>query len=521
MLDAKQILIIDALIQSPTQGKAQLQSALDLTGRQVDYAIEKLNQLLAGQKLPQLAADGPAVTLAPQAYRYLLDLRTTDRLIRLDTYALNADERQLFLTLMLACHGEYLALVHLTDALQVSQSTISKDLKALSASLKSSHLSISYDRQNGYRLTGSERNIRAFLMDVIVHASARHQTGLLRLFAKLIQPLDRLANLRLLRDLAGDHGIPFTEHRLLELNDLLLFLVGRLRLAPNYLPRGVDGAALVDLPEHRFAQALLAALGITQPVAVQYVTLLVLCLASGTAARGRIDDQLRPLATHLVRRYAAITMTHFADEAAVVAQLYSHFRGMYFRLRFNYPVANPLTAQVKAAYPKAFAAVASVCSDRTEVGLVPPAEVAYLTMHLVAASRGVTAPRPTQPTAAFYCPSGLGVGQLALRMLTTLFPNLTFRAFTSLPALEAASFDLIFTTSYTSRLYLLNKPCFVVSPLMAAADKHELVQHVNAHLAATVAAAPSLDAIMAVIADTVPDPALVARLRQKLRTSLF
>lgn len=47
MLDIKQLQIIDTIIQHPILTKSRLRSQLKLTSRQIDYAIEKLNQNLS------------------------------------------------------------------------------------------------------------------------------------------------------------------------------------------------------------------------------------------------------------------------------------------------------------------------------------------------------------------------------------------------------------------------------------------------------------------------------------------
>ena len=58
MLDIKQLQIIDTIIQHPILTKSRLRSQLKLTSRQIDYAIEKLNQNLSDHEQSLIDTDG-------------------------------------------------------------------------------------------------------------------------------------------------------------------------------------------------------------------------------------------------------------------------------------------------------------------------------------------------------------------------------------------------------------------------------------------------------------------------------
>ncbi|MDU1358819.1 MAG: hypothetical protein E6932_28850, partial [Citrobacter freundii] len=63
MLDIKQLQIIDTMIQNPILTKTRLSEELDFTNRQIDYAIEKLNQQLVDNKMPQIDVDGAYINV--------------------------------------------------------------------------------------------------------------------------------------------------------------------------------------------------------------------------------------------------------------------------------------------------------------------------------------------------------------------------------------------------------------------------------------------------------------------------
>ena len=108
MLDTNQLQVIDTMIQNPILTKTRLSEQLKLTNRQIDYAIEKINQQLTDHDVPRIDVDGAYINVPSKAYRYLLGLRASENLTAPSNYVFSSKERQLFLALLLACHNGYL-----------------------------------------------------------------------------------------------------------------------------------------------------------------------------------------------------------------------------------------------------------------------------------------------------------------------------------------------------------------------------------------------------------------------------
>ena len=73
---------------------------------------------------------------------------------------------------MLFMNPEYIALQHFIDALQVSRSTVLLDFKDLVLELDQDHITIKNNRIKGYYLSGSEMEIRRYMMKLIISSLA-------------------------------------------------------------------------------------------------------------------------------------------------------------------------------------------------------------------------------------------------------------------------------------------------------------------------------------------------------------
>ncbi|MCI1986098.1 MAG: BglG family transcription antiterminator [Lactobacillus sp.] len=524
MLDIKQLQIIDTIIQNPILTKSRMTDQLGLTSRQVDYAIEKLNQHLADHQQPPIDTEGAYVVVPNDAYDYLLTLRASENLTALNHYTLSTSERQLFISLLLSCHDGYLSLIHLQDYLQVSQSTISKDLKALESLLLPYQLHIHYDRQNGYRLDGHENRLRMYLIRTLSTELSKTNGGLLSTCADLIQHVNTQTVFAKITRLTKKYHIDFVENRLLEFGYIYVFMTSRLRIRPEYLPSAARRIDVSETNEYVFAQALLAEDGVTSSTAAEYLATIVLCLSIGGLEHLSLNRYIYDITAQVVQRFSDISGIVFSDQNKVAAQLFTHFRSMYYRLQFNYPITNPLTEQVISEYGEIFTLVSRALQNFvTEMGRVPDEEIAFLTIHLISFIYTADAKKSDNITAAIVCPNGIGNSALAYLQLTNLFPNIKFLTPFRYVDLDAhlAEIDLIFSTFYRSDLFTKDRPCFIINPIMTTDEKYNLIQKVNSALAGSAFAMPTLSSVMTIVDRVVADHGTRSKIRRELANNVF
>ncbi|MFR6020411.1 MAG: PRD domain-containing protein, partial [Lactobacillaceae bacterium] len=164
-----------------------------------------------------------------------------------------------------------------------------------------------------------------------------------------------------------------------------------------------------------------------QRTAIDYLTTITLSLSIGGLDDLKLDQEIFTITNQLVQRFSDVSGIAFNDVHQVTQQIFTHFRSMYYRLQFDYPIINPLTDQVIEEYGEIFRLVAQALrSFENRLGKVPDAEIAFLTIHLISFIYSADSRKTDLVTAAIVCPNGIGSSALAYLQLTNLFPNIKF-----------------------------------------------------------------------------------------------
>lgn len=103
MLDRKQFLIIQKLMETQIISKQVLQKSLNLTPRQIDYNLEKINDSLKSRKIELINYDGAFVSVPDEAHDYLITISSD--FLDPDKYLFDKDERLDLLFLILINGG--------------------------------------------------------------------------------------------------------------------------------------------------------------------------------------------------------------------------------------------------------------------------------------------------------------------------------------------------------------------------------------------------------------------------------
>lgn len=524
MLDRKQLIIIDRLIQNPILTKDELTERYSLSDRQIDYSIDKLNQYLESNNKEKIDADGVYISVPSNTYEYLLKTRVSKNLTSLKSYVLSTKERQLFLILLLSTSNKYLSLIHLQELLQVSQSTASKDLKQLEYFLLSKKLRVSYDRKTGYRIVGREDAIRGCLIKSISDELIENKSELLNDFIDSNCKYGLKEVINLVTGLKEKFHIDFVENRLREFCYILTIVINRVSKRPNYVPTNVKKFSIKETNEYKFTEELLKDLGYTNSKTILYFSTVVLCLSIGDNKDLQVDDHIYKITEQLVNRFSIISGVNFSDNKKVISQIFTHFRSMYFRLQFKFPITNPLTKQVIKEYNAIFKLLSqTIDSFSKELGKVPDEEIAYLTIHLIGFIYEANQTKKNYLTAAIVCPNGIGSSALVYLQLTSIFPNIKFLMpfpYTDLNE-HLDEIDMIFSTFYRSDLFTLNKPCFVINPVLSSEERYSIIQKVNSKFSANNFVSPTLDAVMKVVNNNVHNEITLKRIRKSLSEEVF
>ncbi|MCT3305051.1 BglG family transcription antiterminator [Lactiplantibacillus pentosus] len=518
-MDFKQLQIIDMLIQSPTMTTQDLLTKLKYSERQFEYTLRKVNSFFKEHALAPINADGIYIVVPPETYKYMLSLRSNKENKLPDNYILSNEERQLFLFYRVATTQEYLSLFHLIDFVQVSQSTISKDIKEINTRLKDNHLQIQYSRQNGYQVSGSEANIRYQLIQSVIKLLSTNGEKTLNTFIQKAGLVPFTQMFSVIQKQSSMYQINFVENRLREFCFCIILLLRRFTIKPNYLPRRAKDSVQKDSNEYKFAYNILHEFNISTTGDIIYLTTLVQSMSIGNYVNSIDNVRIQKILHDIIQDFSDLSGIEFSNQQQVNEQLFTHFRSMYYRLQYHFPILNPLTSKVIREYNEIFMLLSKVIDNYVdELGEVPNAEIAFLTIHLIGFIYSSSQKNAHIKTAAIVCPNGVGSSALAYLQLTSLFPQINF-----LPPFKYAKLadnlekiDIIFSTFYQSDLFTLNRPCFVINPIMTTREKYELIQKVNAKITTNSFSGLTFNSIMKIITKHVSNQDSITAIEKEL-----
>lgn len=484
MLDRKQFLIIQKLVENQIISKDDLQKDLDLTSRQIDYGIEKINDILKLKNLDVINFDGAFVSVPADSYDYLISISGAD--MTPDKYILNRQERRDLLFLLLI-NGNYININDLKYTLDISTSTMHKDLNDLRKLLEENEINIDYKVGKGYRISGEEFKIRYLINTIIVRRITTNNYNILNWFFNIVQGQDTDNYRKLITEKAKKYKISFVEDHQLQFIYTYIAELTRIREYPDFIISNTVDKGIEKTEEYKLAKELLAVEGVHNSNSILYVTVLLLCTTMGGENKFGLDDHVFILVHNFVKEFCSISGINFVNYSEIEDQIFTHFRSMYYRKLYGFPVVNPFTDQIKNTYNDVFVLVQrALLILKDSLGRLPDSEVAFLTLHLMNFIYSNSQRNVNKTVAAIVCQNGIATSTLLYLQLTNIFPDIEFLSpfkYTDLKnKIEQEKIDIIFSTFYKSDLFTMGKICLIVKPIMTSDEKILIAQKVHALL---------------------------------------
>lgn len=485
-----------------------LEIATKATKRQVTYRLDKINNLLKSEGLPIITTSGKKELLIDNSTREFL-VGFIHEMKKDDIYYLNKKERLAYIYLMLFMNPEYIALQHFIDALQVSRSTVLLDFKDLVLELDQDHITIKNNRIKGYYLSGSEMEIRRYMMKLIISSLAdERNTKVFDLFIDDFN-LDTYEYSKLvITELSEKYHISFVEDRLVEFIYIFIFLKARMisgKDASAEISMMPDLDVMKSMKEYAFTEALLTNYKNTSAIPekeVNYISSWILGISVGNVEEDTQDCLIiGEIIGKIMTRFEFLSGIHYKDSEEIFRQLFSHFRPAYYRLLFKLPIFNPLCQRVKEEYKELYALVKETMKPFIVLfgEDIPEDELAYLTMHFATIySKNREGEAMVKKRALIVCSNGIGSSAILYNELKNMFPELHFY----LP-IEAAGYtdfkepvEIIFTTQFHREMRELSVPVVKVSPVMDMRERYDVVREVCSQLKMSLVNQPNVDMIL-------------------------
>lgn len=164
MLGNLEFQILNELLKGKTL-ITDLESRLNVTKRQLDYSIMKINEVLSRFRYDTIRRDNSGAlefddSAIFQLIQHLKSIQYTD-------YNFNEDERQdMIVSIILFQEQNYVSLYDLFLELRVSRNTILKDIQNINDKYKNDGIEIKYTRSRGYFVDGDEIEVRKFMYEL-------------------------------------------------------------------------------------------------------------------------------------------------------------------------------------------------------------------------------------------------------------------------------------------------------------------------------------------------------------------
>lgn len=485
MIDERSMILIKHLIESPLISKVDLMEKANLTKRQIEYTLDKINDYLKNEEKNGIKFTNGKLDVPEDVFLIFVELINRQDDFLLKQYVLNQEERIKFILWYLYEADSYISVNHLLSLLKVGKTTLMKDMSLLNERLQKDKISIEYNRVNGYYLKGDYRFIRKkVLHDIVETLTIENNRKVLDKFILENQFYRFEEVMNYVKQLSSKYQIEFIEDRLLEFVYMFIIFSRRKFVQEEIIDSlWQKQFSTIYTNEYQFSQSLLECFGIKDISFSNYISAWILGVSIGNFEKYYFQEsQIKEMVESIIKKFEQITGVDFKSKKNIQEKIYLHFRCVYFRWLFHIPMLNPLTKSIKIEYDYLFNLVKTVLKDfesnfKMEIS---EDEIAYLTMHFSSIIENV---EESKVKAAIVCHSGLGTSALLYTQLKQLFPDIKFLEPKSSMKIDEliSEVDIIFSS--TSDIFLeQEKKVFMVKPILSRLEKRRLSSQVYYYL---------------------------------------
>lgn len=484
VFDYRTRIIIEKLIAKPVLQITEIMKFLDLSRTQIEYNVLKVNEILRLNNLEELSITNEYIYLSSQTRLFFIDIVLKNLIF--EDYSLSGEERIKYIFLMMYYYkDEYLSMNHFIDAVKVCKTTVASDLKKLNEILKSNDLFIVYNRKEGYHIVGDETNLNEyFIKHCLLDANINNQLFIYDYFIRsenLQEYFNKVKSTFI--KILNEYQAILVENRLNELKYILFFLLPRLNEQWLQEYDKFNFSTFYKMKEYKIANEFLVEFNVDSTGAKLYLTGWLMGSTLRKSDECEEDSSvILELVDRIIYRFEMISGIRFNDKKRIINQLYSHFRPVYYRLFFQIPIINYLHDKIKEDYYDVYQLLEETLKpvgDLMNVA-IPEEEFSLLTIHFVTIIKENEEFEVKKRVGLIVCPNGIGSSVMVYNELKNLFPDIILLGPMTIQDVFSGiyEYDFIFTTVSNLQLYSLDKPVFVVNPVMSNFEKAQLINEV-------------------------------------------
>ncbi|MGT2753544.1 BglG family transcription antiterminator [Streptococcus ovis] len=482
MIDKRVSDIIHFLKRHRKGSFSELEAELEINQSQLKYSIKKLNEFLAEHDVEQIDGTHQFLFINDDQYHFLIEINELDFA---NDYIFNSVERlKLIFLILVAKDEEYISFAHLYELLGVGKTTISQDIKELSDLLSEEGIMLDYSRQTGYQLIGDEMAIRRHLFYWIMSDFAAGNKMIYTLYLKKYKEIELQSFISQVHRLNDSLNIRFVEDRFVEFCCFLALILKRMQHLQNCFEVTLN-FDIKEMIEYQFSKNLCNYFKINSEEEILYLCSWVLGQSVGNLDYQTPDRNfILQIVYQLLRLFEKLSGIFFDNRDEVIYQLYGHLRPCYYRLLFQFPIANQLVSKIQNEYRDIYYLVNEVVKQNNQLmgQKISEDEIAYLSIHFasIIEKNGTKITSQTMK-AVVVCSNGIGSSAIIFEELRNLFSDILFigpLAIEEFRQFDITNVDLIFSTSMEKSILESKSPVFFLNPIMTVGEKYNLVRTV-------------------------------------------
>ncbi|GAB3790585.1 BglG family transcription antiterminator [Virgibacillus kimchii] len=500
MLDQRSYILFKEITSTHPITKSEVMRKLNLTERQLNYDLEKVNGFLQQLELPEVMLKNNLFSVAEE----LKGITNSGLLANVDSdmFIISEQDRVFAIYLYTFIRKETVSNYHYQFLLRVSKNTALADVKHVKELCRKWNLEWAYSRADGYHINGTEldkRRLAAYCSDTLVSQPLGKEILILILKSWGYENEVVHTN-RIVDEIVRQHHMELVKSRKSEMIIRLAFL--RVRTPKNDLSFKEYEKNIIERQSVFHAGKALASQLFPEGSNEEayYVTLQL--LVSLQEIDTTENPTLHGLAERIIAEFEKVTLLPMENKSALKKSLYNHLVPAFYRISFGIPLVNPLKDRIQDEYKDLFEFVRQALAPLAmwTGRMISDEEVGYFTLHFGGHLTEDKRKSTEKLRALIVCSNGISSSMMLKAQLSQMFSDIEFSSIHSLSELSGVSpsrYDMVFSTVESPAT---EKPFYVVKPLLSQVEKNYLVQQVASDFPGLNVKNISVDRLMEVVA---------------------
>lgn len=478
--------------------KNEVMRKLNLSDRQFQYDLEKINNVLESLDYPQVFVENNVFSVDEKLKnitKYGLPLNINPNLLNI-----SEQDRVFLIYLYTFIRKEEISNFHYQLLLGVSRNTALADVKRVRELCSKWDIEVVYTRAEGYHLAGDEydkRILASYCIDTLL-SQALGKEMLVLVLRKWQYDEYLVTTDQIVTDFLAENEIQLVNSRKNEMITRLAFIQARNKrdelLFKEYEKQIIERQSLYEQGEKLSVRLF----GEDGKLESYYITIQLLI----SQQEGSRDENpaLEDLAERIIENFEKITLLPIEDKGFLKQSLYNHLVPAFFRIAFKIPVVNPLTTRIKKEYRELFQFVKQALSPLSmwTGQKLSDEEIGFFTIHFGGYLEKNKRPKEEKLHALIACTNGISTSLMLKAQLNEMFPDILLSSIHTvgeIAEIPTSNYDLIFSTVEVASV----KPVYIVKPLLSQIEKNYLFQAVASDFPRMDFKQVSVEEIMAVI----------------------